>query len=124
MKEQTIRRIPLFASLPHNEIQYLTETLRVVGFPANSLLLREGEYGDRFFVVLSGAIEIIKALGTSDEKLIDVRGAGEYIGEMSLLIPEGKRTASVRAHTAVQALVMTRADFDTLLHANRASRTK
>jgi sigma-B regulation protein RsbU (phosphoserine phosphatase) len=54
-------------------------------------------------------------MGTADERLIGVRGAGEYIGEMSLLNPDGKRTASIRACTPVRALEITRADFDALL---------
>jgi sigma-B regulation protein RsbU (phosphoserine phosphatase) len=115
-KESIIQKTPLFASLPPSEIHHLAETLRPVNFPAQAMLFREGDYGDLFFIVLDGEIEIIKAMDTPDEHLISVRGPGEYIGEMSLLNPDGKRTASVRAHTDVQALEMTRADFDALLH--------
>ncbi|MDE3090579.1 MAG: SpoIIE family protein phosphatase [Chloroflexota bacterium] len=82
----------------------------------NTILFREGEYGDRFFVVVEGEIEIIKALGTADERLIAVRKSGEYVGEMSLLNRDGLRTATVRTRARTRLMVMTRANFDELLH--------
>lgn len=115
-KKSIIQKIPLFASLPDHEIHNLAESLRTTLYPAGDVLFREGDHGDRFFVVLDGEIEIIKAMDTPEAHSLGVRGVGEYIGEMSLLNPDGKRTASVRAHTDLHALEMTRADFDALLY--------
>ena len=64
---------------------------------------------------MEGLIEIVKALGTSDERLLGVREPGTFIGEMSLFNPEHRRTASVRARTALKLLEMTRMEFDALL---------
>ncbi|MGE5262456.1 MAG: PP2C family protein-serine/threonine phosphatase [Acidobacteriota bacterium] len=116
MKESIIQQVPLFASLPPGEIHYLAETLNTVNFKAGSLVFHEDEYGDRFYIVHLGQIEIIKSMGTEDELLIAVRGPGHYVGEMSLFIPDGLRTASVRALTDIELIEMTRADFDALLH--------
>jgi phosphoserine phosphatase RsbU/P len=115
MNELLISSVPLFASLPAHEIHYLANTLRQWEIPPETTLFREGEYGDRFYIVLEGQIEIIKALGTTDERVMSVRGAGEYIGEMSLFNRDGLRTASVRTRTPVQVLEMSRTDFDALL---------
>lgn len=118
MKEKILRQVSLFASLPQTEIQQLADSLRTVEFQSQSIVMREGERGNRFYIVLSGEIEIIKAMDTPEERLLGTRGAGEYIGEMSLLNPDGLRTASVRATAATQMLEMTRDDFDALLHRN------
>lgn len=115
MKEKIIQQVPLFSALPYAEIERLADTLRTVEFPNQAIVVREGDRGDWFYIVLAGGIEIIKALGTPDERLLGARGVGEYIGEMSLLNPDGLRTASVRTTTATQMLQMTRADFDALL---------
>jgi len=115
MKEDVISRVPLFSSLPRREIGYLAETLRPAQLPEQSLLFREGETSDRFYILLEGEVEIIKALGTDDERLLGVRGAGSFIGEMSLFIRDGRRTASVRARTPLHLLEMSRAEFDALL---------
>src|ERR1044071_6156269 len=94
--EEALRQGPLFAELPDEAIEALATTLQPLHYPANTLLFREGETRDSFYVVLSGTIAIIKAMDTPDERLVGVRGTGEFIGEMSLLNPDGLRTASVR----------------------------
>ena len=115
-KESIIRKITLFASLPGSEISNLVGAVPTINYAAGDIIFREGDHGDSFYVVMNGEIEILKAMNTADERLIGVRGTGDYIGEMSLLNPDGKRTASVRARSAVQAIEITRADFDALLH--------
>jgi serine phosphatase RsbU (regulator of sigma subunit) len=79
------------------------------------MLFQEGDAGDRLYIVLSGAIAIIKSLGTPDERLVNIRRVGEFIGEMSLLTGDGARTASARAHTAAELLELTSADFEALM---------
>jgi sigma-B regulation protein RsbU (phosphoserine phosphatase) len=113
--ESLISRIRLFATLPPVEIERLARSLRTIEVPANTVLLHEGHPGECCYVVLSGELAIVKAMGTPDERLIGVRGEGEYIGEMSLLNPDGKRTASIRTVTPVRVLEITRAGFDALL---------
>ncbi len=116
MDETLISRIQIFSSLQPEEVRLLLDNLRLVEIPAGELLFLEGDRGDRFYVILEGRLEIIKALGTSEERLLNVRGTGEYIGEMSLLDPDGLRTASVRSATPVRLLEMTRANFHSLLN--------
>jgi serine phosphatase RsbU (regulator of sigma subunit) len=116
INEILIGQVPLFATLPHDEVRRLAGTLRPCEIAAHAILFREGEHGDRFYILSVGQIEIVKALGTADERMIGVRGPGEYIGEMSLLHGDGLRTASVRARGPARLLEMTRAEFDALLH--------
>src|SRR5690349_1050662 len=115
LSDARIRRIPLFAALPPATRATLAATLRETSYPAGAVLCYEGDYGDRCYIVLDGCIEIIKALGTDAERLLDVRGAGEFVGEMSLLNGDGLRTASVRVRAEARVLELTRAEFDTLL---------
>jgi CRP-like cAMP-binding protein len=75
-----------------------------------------GDHGDRFYIILEGQLEIIKALGTPDEQLLNICGPGDYVGEMCLLDPDRSRTASVRTGSPVRLLEMTRAHLDALLY--------
>jgi sigma-B regulation protein RsbU (phosphoserine phosphatase) len=111
-----LRQVPLFATLPLAEIEELARGLKAVEFEAGTILFREGEVGDRFYVVLAGEIAFIKAMDTLDERLVGVRGPGEFVGEMSLLNQDGLRTASVRVYQDARVLELSRADFDALLH--------
>ncbi|HEU5098359.1 MAG TPA: SpoIIE family protein phosphatase [Roseiflexaceae bacterium] len=111
-----LKHVPLFGSLPLGELADMAASLHERRYPAGAVLFREGDYGDRFYIVLDGQIEIVKALGTDDERTLGLRGAGEFVGEMSLLSQDGLRTASVRVHDDARVLELTRADFDALLH--------
>jgi phosphoserine phosphatase RsbU/P len=115
LKREIIRRVPLLASLPPEEIDYLAATLHSFEIPAGTLLLQEGAPGDRLYIVLDGQVEIIKAQGTDAERSLGLRGPGTFLGEMSLLSETHQSTASVRANTILRLLEMTRADFDALL---------
>jgi phosphoserine phosphatase RsbU/P len=115
MKELLISNIPLFATIPPDELAKLATELQQVTYPAGAILMREGERGDGVYIVLAGTFEIIKELGTPDERLFGRRGAGEVVGEMGLLNLDGLRTASARAVSDVQVIRLTRADFERLL---------
>jgi len=114
-KEAMIRQTPLFGSLSSVEIHYLAEIMREVQVPANTLLIQEGERGDRFYIITQGNVEVIKAMGTPDERVLNRRKAGDFLGEMALLDPDGLRTASIRTTTDVVLLEMDRTNFDALL---------
>ena len=68
MKEQVISSMPLFASLPHSEIQHLAETLRTVEFETSTILFHEGESEGGFYILIDGQVEIIKSV-----ELVDFR---------------------------------------------------
>jgi serine phosphatase RsbU (regulator of sigma subunit) len=116
VKEKLLARTPLFSSLPEDEISKLTESLRVLEVPPSKVLFQEGDIGDRFYIIIQGQIEVIKALDTPEERLIGVRGPGEFIGELSLINRAGLRTASVRSLGPAHLWEMSHQEFDDLLH--------
>jgi sigma-B regulation protein RsbU (phosphoserine phosphatase) len=116
MDNALLRNVPLFGSLPPSALAEMAVSLQEICHPAGTVLFREGDYGDRFYILLDGQIAIVKALGSDDERLLGLRGAGEFVGEMSLLSQDGLRTASVRVESDSRVLELTRADFDALLH--------
>lgn len=115
MDEFPVGGIPLFAGLPPGEVAHLAATAPQLTVAAASVLFREGDAGDSLLIVLRGELEVLKALDTPDERLLGIRGPGEFVGEMSLLNQDGRRTASVRTRTAVQLLALTRGEFEALL---------
>jgi CRP-like cAMP-binding protein len=110
-----LRRVPLFARLPPMEVDVLAATLPSAAYPSGALLFREGEPGDRLYLVLEGEVEIVKALGSAEERVLNVFGPGAMLGEMSLLTPGETRSAGARARGGAEVATMTREDFETLL---------
>lgn len=107
--------IAIFSSIPPPDLEGLLAGLRQVRLPADLVLFTEGDCGDSLYIVLEGELDIIKSLGTPEERLLVTRKEGELFGEMALLDPLRIRTASVVTRTPVRLLVMDRSEFDALL---------
>lgn len=113
--EFDLKQIPLFRSLPEGEIDSLVRALQPLSLDPGAVLFQEGDAGDTFYLIQQGEVDIIKSMGAGDEQIIDHRQAGDFFGEMSLLLPDGRRTASVRARSPVQLMALNRADFERLM---------
>jgi serine phosphatase RsbU (regulator of sigma subunit) len=114
-KSDLIGQIPLFAGLPKDELEHLAKTLTLCEFQDQEILFQEGLIDNYCLILLDGQVEIIKNLGTSDERSLGFRSQGTLLGEMSLFSLGGAHTATVRAKSMINALKMTRQDFDALL---------
>ena len=91
-----------------------TEQLRRAHYRAGDVIIRQGEIGDRFYVIESGDVEVL--IESSDgEKRIATRSAGDSFGEIALL-KKTPRTATVRCLTAVEVVTFSRRDFETLVN--------
>jgi serine phosphatase RsbU (regulator of sigma subunit) len=113
-----LARIPLFSDLSESELDQLFHMLKIVELQPRDVLFQEGEAGEHFYVVADGELEILRAAGTHEELLLNVIGQGEYLGEMSLIMPGGQRTATVRARIPSTLMVMSRTEFNALLERN------
>jgi len=111
MSANLLGNIPFFKNLPVEELDRLAEKLDVINLKDRDILFNEGDPGEHLFVVVSGDLEILMAAGTVDELLLNVLHAGEYLGEMSLIQPDGHRTASARARGDVDLLSMSHKQF-------------
>lgn len=111
-----LRQVPLFSDLPLGELKYLAYTLDRLSLEPGKVVCREGEVGDSFFVIIDGSLDVVMGMDTPDEKLLAHHGPGQHVGEMSMVVPGGLRSASVRAHEKSHLWVMNREDFDELLH--------
>ncbi|HZM22449.1 MAG TPA: SpoIIE family protein phosphatase [Anaerolineales bacterium] len=116
MSENLLGRIPLFADLPPEELDRLMSALDVVNLKSGDILFREGDLGEYLYVMVKGELEINMASDTDDELILNILKEGEYLGEMSLIMPGGRRTAGARARGDVVLLSMSRKQFQDLLH--------
>ena len=81
-------------------------------YETGQLIYREGDLARNFYTILSGRVEVVRKLA-GGETLVATLEAGEYFGEMSLL--HGSRhSASVRALTPTDLLIMNGPDFKNL----------
>jgi CRP-like cAMP-binding protein len=67
-----------------------------VSAESNEVIVREGEAGNRMFIIYSGQVEVVKYLGEPKETILAMFGSRDFLGEMSM-IECVKRSASLRA---------------------------
>ena len=105
-----LSRIGLFAELPGEMLTKLADRMRRDELPAGTAVVREGDDGERFYVLLSG----IAGVSQSTLGGRRVLRAGEYFGEVALAM-DVPRTATVTAMTPCVVASCDRATFDELL---------
>lgn len=115
MNTNLLAKIPLFSVLPVDELDHLQGMLQVKTLQPGEILFREGEPGEHFYILTSGRLEILLGAETKEELLLNTLGPGEYLGEMSLIVPGGERTATARACKESVLLAMSRDEFTQLI---------
>jgi MFS family permease len=102
---QLLHEVPMFASLSVGASEYLARNVRVVQVPDSTVLIREGEVGDRFYLVAMGRFDVSRR-----GRHLTTQGPGGFFGEMALLrdIP---RQATVTAREDSTVYAFERRDF-------------
>jgi CRP-like cAMP-binding protein len=94
----------------------IAATVEPADFGPGSPIIRQGEVGDSFYIILDGECEVIYQRPGGGDILIDSHKAGEYFGETAL-IRAAPRNASVRAgEQPVRLLPISAALFDRLVN--------
>jgi signal transduction histidine kinase len=111
---QQLAAIPLFASLPADQLVALAERGQVRSLPANCTVVQQGESADALYVLLAGSARVYNRLPDGGETHLAEQHAGSYFGELALL--DGQpRSAWVVTTSSVELFVLPRADFLELL---------
>jgi CRP-like cAMP-binding protein/Zn-dependent protease len=114
--------IPVLADLPPAQLHAIAAAMRARRYGAGSTIVRQGERGDRFFVIVRGAAEVVQACESSSpvwaSKTVFSRVAtlagGDYFGERALL-QQAPRAATVRALADLDVLELSAGDFARLI---------
>jgi CRP-like cAMP-binding protein len=91
-----LQGVPIFAGLDEAALDLLWERVTEKTVPANTVIVQEGETGNRFYLVGKGMVRVCKNLGQPHETELAKLGPRDFFGEMCILetLP---RCASVQA---------------------------
>jgi CRP-like cAMP-binding protein len=117
-KITALRRAPLFADLSHKELVEVARLADDAEAPAGTVLCREGETGQEFFVVVDGEAEF-----TRGGRSLALDGPVEFFGEISM-VEHVPRLATVTAKTDMRFFVLGHREFHTLIDDNPAIERK
>jgi CRP-like cAMP-binding protein len=110
----TLAEVPLFDGLPKRHLRRIAKLARIRRFASGSPMVRAGDSGRAFYVLLDGSAKVVRP-GARSRRL----GIGDYFGEMAL-IDDSPRSADVVADGDVLALTIDRSGFAKLLRAEPA----
>ena len=101
-----VRRTPVFRALPGPQLEAIARRATWLTVPAGTAVIREGDDGDRFYILADGALDVTRGA----RLLRSLSLAGDGFGEIALLrgVP---RTATVTATTDSTLLAIDRAPF-------------
>jgi len=91
-----LKAVPIFAGLNEQAVDYLWERVTETKVADGSVIIEEGQPGNRFFLVGEGSVRVCRHLGQPNEIELGRIGPGDFFGEMCILetLP---RSATVQA---------------------------
>lgn len=115
---EILRQIPLFADLAPRHIERLSSIGTEEKHNTGAVLFSEGEAGEKFYLILDGAVRISRQVPSVGEEALAVLNAGSFFGEMAL-IDDAPRSADARVHEDCRLFVLKKDDMEDLLFVDR-----
>ena len=106
---EKLASVPIFTELSKADLKKVSSLMTEVFFKPGDVLMRQGEHGNEFVVILTGTANV-----EIDGVVVAHLGPGDYIGELAVIANE-PRAATVTCTSDVDAEVLTRAEFFSLL---------
>ena len=102
-EEEAVRRAPIFTAIDEVSAASLRASMTAIKVTKGQVIFKEGDAGDRLFVVISGKLKLGTYSNDGRENLLSILGPGDMFGELSLFDP-GPRTSTATAVTDAKLL--------------------
>jgi len=111
---ELLRQITFFSDLTQEDLDLLAAKTSERKFPSGYRIFSEGDPGDAMYIILGGAVAIMKQLPGREDEPLAVLKTGNFFGEMALL-DAFPRSASAVVTREADLLLLSRKDLDNLL---------
>jgi len=111
---ELLRSIRWFSQLDDEALQSVQTVIQSMTFETGDIICREGETGDRMFVIAAGDVAVLKDVEDGPPIEVTVLHRGDIAGEMGLF-GERRRTATLKARCRCEMLTLVYDDFELLL---------
>jgi CRP/FNR family transcriptional regulator, cyclic AMP receptor protein len=113
-----LRQAAIFQDLDDGELARVAEVCGEQKFAVGEVVFKEGEPGNRLFIVADGEIRISRTIPGSGEEALAVLKPGSCFGEMAVF-DRSERSTDAIANTSCTLLTISRSDFELVLDFNR-----
>jgi CRP/FNR family transcriptional regulator, cyclic AMP receptor protein len=115
---EILAQVDIFSGLGPQVLRRVVDIGVEEQYKTNATIFSEGEPGDKFYLILDGAVRISRFVPGMGEEALAVVRAGNYFGEMSL-IDDAPRSATAVCHERCRLFVINRRDLEDLLFVDR-----
>jgi CRP/FNR family cyclic AMP-dependent transcriptional regulator len=116
--KELLRGVAIFKDLDDDEIQQVAEVCKPEDFVSGEYIFREGENGNRLYLVVEGEVRISRNVPGSGEEALAVLKTGALFGEMAVF-DRSERSTDAISNGGTKTLTISRPDFEILLDFNR-----
>jgi CRP-like cAMP-binding protein len=113
-----LRQVAIFKDLDDGELARVAEVCRIQDFVPGEHIFKEGEAGNRLYLIVEGDVRISRDVPGSGEEALAVLKPGALFGEMSVF-DRSERSTDAISNGGTKCLTITRSDFELLLDFNR-----
>lgn len=117
-KVALLRNVAIFRDLDDAELAEVAEVSREEEFVSGEFIFREGESGNRLYLIVEGDVRISRDVPGSGEEALAILKTGAVFGEMAVF-DRSERSTHAISNGGTRVLTITRPDFEMLLDFNR-----
>jgi CRP-like cAMP-binding protein len=118
MDLQLLKKTAIFADLDEGELARVAEICKELKYQGGQAIFKEGEPGNRFYIIVSGEVRISRNIPGAGEEALAVLQPGACFGEMAVFDRSDRSTDAISNGPSVLQTI-TRPDFEILLDFNR-----
>ena len=115
---ELLKGVAIFQDLDDGELARVSEVCRTQDFISGEYVFKEGEPGNRLFLVIDGAVRISRMIPGSGEEALAILKPGALFGEMAVF-DRSERSTDAISNGGCKLLSISRSDFELLLDFNR-----
>ncbi|GAM17152.1 hypothetical protein SAMD00019534_003270 [Acytostelium subglobosum LB1] len=112
--EEFLEHVSILKHLEKYERVSLADALEPCTFQSGEIIVREGDSGDKFYIIVEGEVKVTKKKGDVEEEVSRRLHSGDYFGEIALLL-DRPRAATVTSVGVTKCVEMDRQRFNRLL---------
>ncbi len=112
-----LRKISFFEGLEDQTLEFIAKVGEGVNVVPGSVIFREGDAGDRMYLIIKGKVEIYRSDESGYETVLATLDSADVFGEMSLL-DDAPRSASAKAVEETIMISLKRTEFQLFLENN------
>lgn len=115
---ELLKKIHLFENLSESELEKILKICVKQSFAKDAVIFKEGEPGDRCYIITIGSVRISKYIPNIGEEALAVLKPGDYFGEMAL-IDNFPRSANAITNDDVDVFAINKTELDRVLISDR-----